>query len=137
MFFVRKESIATALGAQKEFAAAQRRGIRFFTSPCPANPANKVWHYLWPRELIEPSLRVPETADAPAFDEDNPDAPQQAPAREDAFYIWSQEVCVGAAVGEPVITPISSERADPDDGEWEQHAVTLWAEATAERPETQ
>lgn len=83
MFFVRKENVGTSLGTQKEYAAAARRGVKFQTDTT-GNGA--VWHYLWPSELIEPSLRSVGAA---------------------PFYIWSQEVGVGELIGDPLITPFT------------------------------
>lgn len=96
MFFVRKDNIGSPLGTQKEFAAAQRRGIEFVADRS-AVPQNSVWHYLWPIDLVEPgirnSLQAPR-ADAVVGDEQ----------REPTHVIWSQEVTLRDTVGDPVIT---------------------------------
>lgn len=111
MFFVRKESIATTLGAQKEFTAAARRGIQFAARDLPNG--NKVWHYLWPEDQIEPSIKasLPTPADAE-------DAPE--------YYIWSQEVKQGELVGDPLISPYYSGA-----GPWQDKAAELFAAASS------
>jgi hypothetical protein len=113
MFFVAKEKIGTTLGAQKEYTACTRRGIGFVSHA--SNVANRgVWHYFWPSELIEPSIRA-------RFETNR--APEQQPDAEDAefgaerhngptHYLWSQEVGQGEVIGEPVINPYSG------DGDW-------------------
>lgn len=118
MFFVRKDNIGTALGTQKEYAAAQRRGVLFHSDHLDSgnsvigqiNICN-IWHYLWPRELIEPSMR---STDA-------------------QFFIWSQEVGPSELIGEPIITPYTpSDPAAPaneDDLEMENQGhemVPAW-----------
>lgn len=120
MFFVAKEKIGTTLGAQKEYTAAERRGIRFMSD-------GNVWHYLWPIELVEPSIRErfrpqPSTAVVVAPDEDAEHmhgdnvvdfggAQQQAQAEPD-HVLWSQEVGPGHVIGEPVINAFSGSSPD-------------------------
>jgi hypothetical protein len=121
MFFARKDSIATITGTQKEFNACQRRGIGFFTAASPSNPANKIWHYLFPAALVEDGIKQ---ALAPARQpgEDSEDLPSPP-----AYYIWSQEVTIGAPVGDPLITPLGPE-SDPE-FQWKDQAQSIWADA--------
>lgn len=103
MFFVRKESIATTLGAQKEFRASERRGIKFVSGRRPSGEI--VWHYLLPESDLESGIKS-----SIQIDPAQPDAPE--------FYIWSQEVKVGELVGEPMITPYFGSTDD-----WEHTAA--------------
>lgn len=99
MFFVSKDKIGTTLGTQKEFSAAARRGIRFFSVPATGEtPENATWHYLWPTEMVEPSLRAPFETDA------NRPAPNA--------YVWSQDVTEGDLVGEPFVRPLPEDCPD-------------------------
>lgn len=108
MFFVRKESIGTALGAQKEFQAAARRSVSFFSAPLPNG--NKCWHYLWPEGQVESSIKATSGGGVPV----EPD-----------YYIWSQEVSEGALVGDPLITPFDEANID----QWKEKAEQLFAAA--------
>src|SRR5688572_8197578 len=91
MFFVRKDNIGTILGTQKEHAAAGNRGVAFFAGPA-IDPAHRVWHYLWPADKIEPSIRasvrLPGTVAALAAPAAQPDEDQ----------IVGQEIPVGSNV---------------------------------------
>lgn len=117
MFFVAKEKIGTTLGAQKEYTACERRGIRFHSD-------GNVWHFLWPIDLVEPSIRERFNAQPqeqrPVVGQDE-DAIHGAstgavvPFSEHAevvnaepdHVIWSQEVMPGSVVGEPVVSAFS------------------------------
>lgn len=121
MFFVAKEKIGTTLGAQKEYAACERRGIRFHSE-------GNVWHYLWPIEMIEPSIRerfraAPPQPQPVAQDEDLEHANVLggdeanvlqfgAQTVEPEHVLWSQEVMPGSVVGEPVISAFSGSSPD-------------------------
>lgn len=121
MFYVRKENVGTTLGTQKEFAAAQRRNVSFQSDAVASVPGNHVWHYLFPADQVEPSIRatlVPAAAGTPGED-DNLDG--MAPEH----FIWSQEVRPGELVGEPLISamPVNEERP------WIDVAREKWAAA--------
>lgn len=120
MFFVRKENIGTPLGTQKEFAAAQRRGIGFFVDRS-ANPANHVWHYFWPIEMIEPGIRnsVQVARAEPVVGEE-----ERAPTH----VIWSQEVTLGATVGDPVISGFTMRDYEQDE-QWKTQSREAWQRA--------
>jgi len=121
MFFVRKENINTIIGTQKEFAAAERRGIGFFASES-RTPECKVWHYLWPADKVEPSLRE----NIRPQPRSNEPTVEEAEQEQDGFecYIWSQEVQVGSDVGEPLITGYNSAM-----GDWQEIAKQRWSAA--------
>lgn len=119
MFFVAKEKIGTVLGQQKEYTACTRRGIGFTSHSVPSKPGHSVWHYFWPSDMVEPSVRArfaPESQAAvpPQRDEDSiMEHGEGAPYRDEpTHFIWSQEVAHGEVIGEPVITPYSGE------GDW-------------------
>lgn len=135
MFFVAKDKIGTTLGSQKEYAACGRRGISFTSS-------GNVWHYLWPAEMIEPSIRErfnPPAAAAPvtqdsgaAHGEDDHDFTQGGAAHgEPTHYLWSQEVAPGEVIGDPVINPFSG------NGDWVAEAKAKYAEAMTQRAAVQ
>jgi hypothetical protein len=127
MFFVAKEKIGTTLGSQKEYTAATRRGIGFVSH-------GNVWHYLWPADMLERSIRAQfephlRGEEQPAHDEDTAHGhivDQQF--RRITHYIWSQEVQPGEIIGEPVINPLSSE-----DGDWISEAKRQFLAAQAQR----
>lgn len=108
MFFVAKDKIGTTLGAQKEFAACERRGIRFQSAAMPNKPGHHVWHYFWPADMIEPSIRARFTSQPPQQrDEDNLGDDFHSDSGEPTHYLWSQEVAHGEVIGDPVINPHS------------------------------
>jgi hypothetical protein len=112
MFFVRKESIATTLGTQKEKAAAGRRGIGFFSHTIPATTADGAlttktfWIYLWPASMLEEGIKQAVLAAMPPREPGDDSDELPAPPSD---YIWAQEVTVGELVGEPLIAAIANE----------------------------
>lgn len=125
MFFVEQRKIGTTLGSQKEYSAAVKRGIGF------ASHGN-VWHYFWPVDLLESSIRarfepaVAAEQQARASDEDYV-GQGDATAPQYTHYIWSQEVAPGETIGEPVITPYTG------NGDWIEEAKTKFIEARRQR----
>lgn len=107
MFFVAKEKIGTTLGGQKEYTACTRRGIGFASET--RQDGRTVWHYFWPAEMIEPSVRSRFEQNVHSNEDDGGD---ESPTH----YLWSQEVRQSEVVGEPVIAPYTGE------GDWIQEA---------------
>lgn len=129
MFYVRKENIGTTLGTQKEFAAAQRRGVQFESDRVVATPGNHVWHYLFPAEQVEPSIRAQLVPAQPPLQsqqvEGEDDNIGGANSGQPMHFIWSQEVRPGEMVGEPLITAL-----DPNEQrDWIVVAREKWAAA--------
>jgi hypothetical protein len=128
MFFVAKDKIGTTLGSQKEYAACTRRGVGFTSH-------GNVWHYFWPAEMIEPSIRarfeqnvrVPQPI--PNDDDELTDALRPSNDNEPTHYLWSQTVAPGEVIGEPVINPYSGE------GDWTAEAKSKYLEALRARGE--
>lgn len=119
MFFVAKEKIGTTLGSQKEYTAATRRGISFVSH-------GNVWHYLWPADMLERSIREQHEPQQQQSEEDSQFG--YTPYRRHiTHYIWSQEVGPGEIIGEPVIKPYSGE------GDWVTEAQKNFTEEMAAR----
>jgi hypothetical protein len=124
MFFVAKEKIGTTLGAQKEYTAASRRGIGFVSN-------GNVWHYFWPADMLERSIRAQfePRLRGEGDDEDTAFSHGEAPANTPTHYIWSQQIAPGELIGEPVIKPFSGE------GDWIAEAKRNYLEAQQQQPQ--
>lgn len=119
MFFVAKDKIGTTLGAQKEYSACGRRGIGFVSHGIAGKPGHNVWHYFWPADMIEPSIRARFVTAPRVQDEDHQTAEfHDGDSNEPSHYIWSQEVAHGEVIGDPVINPFSG------NGDWQAEAST-------------
>lgn len=129
MFFVAKEKIGTTLGQQKEYTACTRRGIGFTSDNL--GGGRSVWHYFWPTEMLEPSVRAQYAPAAPRASDEDAHFGAQGDAEEHAqehahydsgptHFIWSQEVARGEVIGEPLITAYSGE------GDWMVEARTKY-----------
>lgn len=118
MFFVEKSKIGTTLGAQKEFSAAQRRGVGFMH-----DREMGAWHYLWPADLLEPGIRKQYSGTAAG--ETDADAEVEGLHIEPTHYVWTVRVVPGEVIGEPVIAPYSGI------GDWITEAKSNLAAALA------
>lgn len=129
MFFVAKEKIGTVLGQQKEYTACTRRGFGFTSHAVTGIPGHSVWHYMFPIDAVEPSVRAqfepeqpaPQGAAAVIDPEDSQFGEETRAVAGPTHILWSQEVAPGEMIGEPLITAFSGE------GNWMAEAKAKFA----------